>query len=148
MKLPHFRLAWLMAFVAIAALNFGAIRAVTDYRRPISDSLVVGALPMGNFLAFGLLIAHRRRRSRRFLLGFEFFGLTALVLYIAMAILFTDELGQTYLELASKPVRATIARTGWTNPRLVIAYVILSVWATLPQVAFALLGGFLFREAR
>jgi hypothetical protein len=145
---PRFRIVWVMVFVALAALEFGAIRAVMDYRRPTRDSLVVGALPMANFLVVGLLIGHRRRGSRRFLLGFEVFGTTALALYIAMAILFTDELDQSYLELAIEPLRATIGRTGWTTSRLLIAYFILSLWASLPQLAFALIGGFLFRKFR
>jgi hypothetical protein len=29
-KVPRFRVAWIMGLVAIAALNFGAIRAVSD----------------------------------------------------------------------------------------------------------------------
>jgi hypothetical protein len=145
---PRFPIVWVMVFVALAALEFGAIRAVTDYRGATRDSLVVGALPMANFLVVGLLIGHRRRGSRRFLLGFELFGATALTLYIAMAILFTDELGQSYLEPAIKPLRATIGRTGWTTSRLLIAYFMLSLWACLPQLAFALIGGFLSRNFR
>jgi hypothetical protein len=145
---PRFPIFWVMVIVALAALEFGAIRAVTDYRGATRNSLVVGALPMANFLAVGLLIGHRRRGSRRFLLGFELFGATALTLYIAMAILFTDELGQSYLELAIEPLRATIGRRGWTTSRLLIAYFIVSLWACLPQLAFALIGGFLSRNFR
>ena len=148
MRPPRFPNVWVMVFVALAALEFGTIRAVTDYRGATRDSLVVGALPMANFSVVGLLIGHRRRGSRRFLLGFVLFGATALTLYIAMAILFTDELGQSYLELAIKPLRETIGRTGWTTPRLLIAYFILSLWACLPQLAFALIGGLLSRNFR
>jgi hypothetical protein len=100
---------------------------------------------MANLLVVGLLVGNHRRASRRFLLGFEVFGTTALALYIAMAILFTDELDQSYLELVIKPLRKTIGRTGWTTSRLLIAYSILSLWASLPQFAFALIGGIVFR---
>ena len=103
---------------------------------------------MAKFLVVGLLIGHRWRGSRRFLLGFEVFGTTALALYIAMAILFTDELDQSYLELVIAPLRATLGRNGWTTTRLLIAYVIHSLWASLPQLAFALIGGLLSRKFR
>lgn len=148
MRPPRFRIVWVMGFVALAALEFGAIRAVTDYRGTTRDSLAVGALPMANLLVVGLLVGLRCPGSRRFLLGFEVFGTTALALYIALAILFTDALVQSYLELAIKPVRETLARTGWTTPRLLVAYFIVSLWATLPQLAFALIGGFLARRFR
>lgn len=137
-----------MVLVALAALEFGAIRAVMDYRGPTRDSLVVGALPMAHILVVGLLVGHRRRGSRRFLLGFEILGTTALAVYIATAILFTDELSQSYLELAIKPLRGTIGRTGWTTSRLLIASFTLSLWASLPQLGFALIGGFLSRKFR
>ncbi len=148
MRLPRFRIAWLMVGVVIAALEFGAIRAATDNRGPVGDSLVVGALPMGNFLVFGLLIGLRHPWSRRFILGFEVFGAAALAVYIAVATLFTEELDQSYLEIAITPVRETIGRTGWTTSRLLIAYFILAVWASLPLLAFALLGGCLSRKFR
>jgi hypothetical protein len=147
-KAPRFRIAWAMLLVAIVGLNFRAIRAVMDHRGLTNDSLAVGVIPMANFLAVGLLIGHRRRESRGFLLGFEVFGATALALYIAMAILFDRELEQFYLGLAIKPLKATIGWTGWTTPRLLIAYFILSLWASLPQLAFALIGGFLTRRFR
>ena len=148
MRLPRFRIAWLMVAVVIAALEFGAIRAVTDNRRLVSDELLVGALPMANFLLVGLLIGIRHSWSRRFILGFEIFGAAALAVYIAVAIHFTDELDQSYLEIVIRPVRESIGRRGWTNSRLLIAYFILAVWASLPLMAFALLGGFLSRKFR
>jgi hypothetical protein len=147
-RLPRFRIAWLMVAVIIAALEFWAIRAVTDNRGPVSDSLVVGALPMASFLVVGLLIGLRHPWSRRFILGFEVFGAAALAVYIAVAICFTEELDKSYLEIAISPVRETIGRTGWTNSRLLTAYFILSIWASLPLLAFALLGGFLSRKFR
>ena len=75
-------------FVALAALNFGAIRALSDIKSTSRnvlrqglydpaefdrimntltrvDLLGSGALPMGNILAFGFMI-HRRRRNRPF----------------------------------------------------------------------------------
>ena len=62
--------------------------------------------------------------------------------------IFTDELVQSYLELAIEPMRATLGRRGWTTSRLLIAYFVVSLWACLPQLAFALIGGFLSRHFR
>jgi hypothetical protein len=147
-KTPRFRIDWVMIFIAVAALNFGAIRATANYSIQTGVSLYVGAIPMGNLLAIVLMIGLQRRKSHRFLLGFELFGTMALVLYIAMAILFVEKLSESYLELAASPMRATLGRNGWTTPRLIIAYPVLSLWACLPQLAVALIGGFLSRNFR
>jgi len=140
-----------MVFVAFAALNFGAIRALKGYRpnTHTGEVLFVGALPMANVLVVGLLIVHRRRGSRRFLLGFEVFGATALARYISMAILSTGELLQSYLDLAINPIREAIGRRPFIPFHiLIVLYSIIAIWASLPQLAFALIGGFLCRKFR
>ena len=75
---------------------------------------------MANFLVVGLLVGHRYRGSRRFLLGFEVFGTTALALYIAMAILFSRrEVGvKSYLEYGpiSNPLRENHRANGLGPP--------------------------------
>ncbi len=67
LKLLRYRIAWLMVFVAIAALNFGAIRALSNIRTPLNnntiDVLSLGALPMANVLAVGILTGQQRRGS-------------------------------------------------------------------------------------
>ena len=73
MKTPRFRIAWLMALVALAALNFGAVRGFVDSYTEFY-ALVAGCLPMGDVLAVGLMIGGLRFRNHRFLLGFEVFG--------------------------------------------------------------------------
>ncbi len=46
MRPPRFPIVWVMVFVALAELKFGAIRAVTDYRGATRDSFrVAHALP-------------------------------------------------------------------------------------------------------
>ena len=55
MKPPRFRLAWIMVAVAIAALDFMVIRRSVDHRTPTGDFLLVGALPMANVLAIGII---------------------------------------------------------------------------------------------
>lgn len=95
-KAPRFRIAWVMVAVAIAALDFTAIRALLG---PYTNSLeyqktmllLLGALPMANVLAVGMLIGQRRPASRPFLLGFEAFGAMALALSIALASCFPEE---------------------------------------------------------
>jgi len=83
-KAPRFRIAWFMVFIALAALDFRAIRAMPEIGPPTSELLVLGALPMANVLALGLLIGQRRPGSRPFLLGFEAFGVMASALYVAL----------------------------------------------------------------
>jgi presenilin-like A22 family membrane protease len=67
-----------MVFVALSALDFTAIRAVFDHRGRTSYLLGLGAMSMANVLVVGLLVGHRSRGGRRFLIGFEAFGTMAL----------------------------------------------------------------------
>ncbi len=69
MKVPRFRIAWGMVFVAIVALNFGMIRASFGFELYVAQSLLLGALPMANVLAVGILIGQWHPGSRQFLLG-------------------------------------------------------------------------------
>jgi hypothetical protein len=138
-----------MAIVALAALNFGAIRAALDYPGGLNVLLCIAGLPMANALAVGLLIGHRHRGSRRFLLGFEAFGAATLG-FLIVAILSGKDWVWSYLTLATEPMRATLGPTGggkWSTFRLLVARSILSLWATLPQLTFALIGGFLSRKS-
>jgi hypothetical protein len=73
-KLHRIRIAWVMFAIAIAALDFAAIRAFLDYPGPFGEELLLGALPMSNVMAVGILIGRWRPGSSSFLLGFEKFG--------------------------------------------------------------------------
>jgi hypothetical protein len=144
MKVPRFRIAWVMVFVALAALNFTVVRAALD--GIISELLAVGAMPMATVLAIGLLIGYRRPGSRPFLLGFESFGALALAFYIALASCFDDEAVNPYLGLLLDPIAKAIG----TRPVvwIPIACSVGVVMLGLPQLAFALTGGFLSRKYR
>jgi hypothetical protein len=145
----RFPIAWLMVIVALAALDFGAFRAALDHANGPHVLLCVVALPMANALVLGLLIGRRHRGSHRFLVGFEAFGAAALA-YLIAAILSGEDWVWSYLTLATGPIRATIGPTGggkWTTSRLLVARSFLSLFATLPQLTFALMGGFLSRKA-
>jgi hypothetical protein len=144
--MPRFRIAWVMVAIAIAALDFAAIRAFFDI--PELGLLVLGALPMANVLAVGILIGQRHPGSRPFLLGFEAFGAMALALFVAVALasLFLDNYKLIHSYLA--PVILPIESIGQDRPLVFLpivlfAYVVMLGW---PQVAFALIGGFLSRR--
>jgi hypothetical protein len=168
-KTPRIAIASVMLAVAIAALDFGAIRAFSDARSRscnqlvrgpkdpaefdrIEDSLirvdllVSGALPMGNILAVGLLV-YQRRRSHLFLLGFAVFGAAALAVYIAAVSCVTYEQLWPYLDLVLDPLRKSFG----SSPNIVysaVVYLTFAVMLVLPQMAFALIGGLIFRRFR
>ena len=146
MKAPRFRIAMGMVFVAIVALNFGAIRASFGFEPYVAESLLLGALPMANVLAVGILIGQRRPGSRPFLLGFEAFGAMALTLYVALASFFPGAV-TLCLELIEEILEKTIGR----HPPFVfipIVCFVAVVMLGLPQVVFALIGGSLSRRFR
>jgi hypothetical protein len=148
-KVIRFPIAWLMAIIALAALNFGAIRAALDYPGGPNVLLCIVGLPMANALAVGLLIGRRHRGSRQFLVGFEACG-AAMLGFLIVAIVSGKDWVWSYLTLATEPIRAALGPTGggkWTAIRLLVARSFLSVWATLPQLTLALIGGFLSRKA-
>jgi hypothetical protein len=136
-----------MVAVAIAALNLGAIRAVFDRNSRTSYQLGIGAMPMANVLVVGLLIGHRRRRSRRFLSGFVVFGAMALAVYATVASLFAEDLVNPYLRFS---YNLLLGYTGILMPRpvqfsFVMHDLFRAIMLGLPQLAFALIGGFFLR---
>jgi hypothetical protein len=149
-KVPRFRIAWVMVGVAIAALDFAEIRAFlgphpASLGRQKHALLLLGALPMGNVLAVGMLTGQCRRGSRPFHLGFEAFGAMALTLFIALAVYFPREVVMSYLT----PVVDSIDKVIWPNhPFVLIATqgVVAVVMLGWPQLVFAVIGGFLFRK--
>jgi hypothetical protein len=146
-KMPRFRIAWGMVAVAIAALDFAAIRASLEIRETVL--LVLGALPMANVLAVGILIAQQRPGNRPFLLGFEAFGAMALALFITVAVaslIFENEIFiHYYLVQVMRLIKKSIPedRPLVFVPIVLFAYVVMLGW---PQVVFALIGGFLSRR--
>jgi hypothetical protein len=137
-----------MFYVALAALDFRAIRAVFDHRGPTSYLLGLGAMPLANILVIGLLIGHWRRSGRRFLMGFEVFGTMALAAYAILASLFAEELVIPYIRLLHTPVMIDVDNSIRTSHEsyFLIYYLILAVLLGLPLFAFALIRGFLCRR--
>jgi hypothetical protein len=135
-----------LAVIAIAALDFAVIRTLADYRTATGDLLLVGAMPMANVLAVGMLAGLRSLRSRPFLLGFEAFGALALAFYLILSIFFY-RVPRLYVQ----PVTDHLLRTFRGYGVFVCVSAICSAagaMLVLPQVTFALIGGFLFRKFR
>ncbi len=146
MKTPRIRIGSLMVVIASAALNLGAISAALRSNSQAATFLILGALPMTNLLAVGFQIGWRRPNSRPFLLGFESFGVVALVLYSAFVCFSPDPEWSLdpYLAITVGPMITFVEQN---YPSLLHPISLIGVAAMLgwPQVAFALLGGFLFR---
>jgi hypothetical protein len=132
-----------MVVVAIAALDFAAIRAI--YGSSEGGLLVLGALPMAHILAVGLLISRRRPGSRPFLLGFETFGAMALALFVTWASCCDPEAVNPYLDLFLDPLEQIVGQ-GRPFVFIPIAFFGAAVMLGWPQVVFALIGGFLSRR--
>jgi hypothetical protein len=146
MKVPRFRIASIMALVILVALNLGAIREYPDGN--LWELMPMGCLPIGNFLAVGLLPGFRRRTNRPFLLGFELFGATALASYSIVASLFAMEVVMPYLHLVTQPLSNCFGRRPHSPAQLLVLYSIATVMLGLPQLVIALAGGLLFRKFR
>jgi hypothetical protein len=154
LRIPRIRIAWVMVAIAIAAVGLTVIRALNDYRTPIGELLILGAVPMANVLAVGLLIGQQRPGRRAFLLGFETFGAMALALYVVLTVFFGDPSGAltffgdlmtSYVDLVIDPINEFIGRD---QPLVYIpiACAVCVIMLGWPQVAIAFLGGFLFRR--
>jgi hypothetical protein len=148
-KVPRMRIAWAMFAVAIIAIDFAVMRALNEYPNPFGEELLFGAVPMANVLVVGLLIAQQRPRSRPFLLGFEFFGAIALASYIALALSFPGPSGpiRPYVAIVLDPIVGLMGLTSTPTSVLIIWLAVLFMLGW-PQLAFALLGGFLSRRYR
>jgi hypothetical protein len=83
-----------MAFIALAAFDFRAMRECVQYQG-ITITFSLGAMPMANVLVVSLLIRHRCHRGRGFFSGFVVSGAMALAVFI-VAMLFAKELINIY----------------------------------------------------
>jgi hypothetical protein len=147
-KLPRFRIAWLMVLVAIVGLDCWAIRTFLDDRRWIAGA-GIGGLPMVHILIFVPLVSRSYRSSRRFLWGFEVFGAAAVILCIALMVLAPPFWGFCNQRLVINPlVRAWGVPMNWRDNQWLICGFLQSLLVTLPQLAFALICGFLVHHRR
>jgi|GEM_PF-5559301 len=147
MKLPRFRIAWVMVFVALTALNFAVLRAALDSKSFFMEMFALGPMPMATVLAIGLIIGYRNPWSRPFLLGFESFGAMAIALLVVLSACCGEETVGPYVSLFIEPIAKII---GMNRPLIFIpiACSVGVIALGLPQVAFALMGGSLSRKYR
>jgi hypothetical protein len=142
LKAPRFRIAWVMVFVAVSAINFAAVRLELHHHTEFGEMLVLGAMPMASVLAVGLLFGLGRPDRRPCLFGFTLFGAMALAFSIILIVFFGEATLVPYLSLFLAPLEQIV---GPDRPVvwIPVVYSIAVGVLTLPQVAFALLGGFL-----
>jgi hypothetical protein len=139
-KLPRISIAALMTLVVFVAANCAILKGIMARPSVWNEVFILGVLPMANLLAIGLLPGLQRQRARSrfggFRAGFEVCGGLAMVTFLALSLKFTDlffHFGQS-----------------WFQPYLVLTPGLGLVSAVLlaflgPQLAFAVLGGWLGR---
>lgn len=133
-----------MALVLLVALDIWvgkALRGVPLFVPDLSDLIIFGALPMASVLSIGLYpilrSRHEHEREPPGLVGFEVGGLAALLLFLVCSLTMPHSLhdGVGLVLRAIVPVPP--------GPVFLTAAVILLL---LPQLALALLGGWLYRR--
>jgi hypothetical protein len=151
---PRFSIGSLMPVVLLAALDLLAIRIVlgggssAGHASPTAELLSVGVPPMASLLSLGLLALFGgpgRRGSRPALIGFEVFGWAA-VLSFAVSALRAPRSFFGLVDPVLEPVRQSLGRD---SPLFIPAVLSVAMTLlTLPQLAFALLGGWLLSGYR
>jgi hypothetical protein len=142
MRIPRFTISGMMALVLLVALDAWACKALMGsplFSAPVTELIVLGALPMANVLALGLypilMSRHKHESGRPGLVGFEVGGLAALLLYLACSVLMPHPIhwgvGNLLRTIGFVP-----------GPALLAGAVVLLL---IPQVALAILGARLGR---
>jgi hypothetical protein len=142
MKLPRLRLSWLMVAVVLAAINLTVMRAALDSRSFLVGALALGAMPLGTALGIGVVIGYRSHKSGPFLSGFETFGTIALAVYVAACLFDEDKVGR-YIGLCVGPI-AYFAEAD--NVGVPLAYFVTVVALLMPELTFALIGGWFSKK--
>ena len=107
MKAPRFRIASIMLIVAVAALNLGVLQA----RILRNHSSLLGALPMANALAVGMVTPRQRRGGLPFLVGFLAFGAIAVAAYAAVVTWFDGQIKTLYIAPVLRYLVQTIGQS-------------------------------------
>jgi hypothetical protein len=164
MRLPSFSIATLMLFVAMAALDASLLRQIGVWESNEKVASACSIFVMVNILAVGFLrIMSLRGRNCRFLIGFEFAGSMAVLGYWGCFRWLPDQTYELYSQVQMPVYRfCEIFLPSWVSNSMWAEYLDQHVFyvkyalilAVLPiftapfvlsQVAFALIGGFLFR---
>jgi hypothetical protein len=145
-KLPRLDVRLLVIVVAIVVLNFAAVRAVFGHAGLVNELLAVGVAPILSVLAIGVLVGYRCPDRRLFLLGFESFGPMALAIYVVLASCVPDETIGPYLRAVVKPLARIVGTDRDVLIMPIAHYSVVVTALAVPQIAFALIGGFLSRR--
>jgi hypothetical protein len=146
-KGPRFRISSVMAFIAVAAIDFVVAMALIGFRTPMDDLLLLGALPMANVLFIIMLRGRGRPESRPFLPGLEVFGATALVLFVLLASVSPHRVLGTYLGPMANAVTYYLGPYG-DAVRISVLCTAAAAMLVVPQLAFAVVGCLLFSGSR
>jgi hypothetical protein len=146
MKYFRFSISTLMAVVLVVALDCMAINMLIVrplFRVPLSELILLGALPMANILAIGLLRLwadrNERGQTRPLLVGFEICGWVTLLVFLTCAVLATE----SFHDGVGALLRSLSLRPG--DPLFLIGAVAILL---LPQLALASVGGWSIRSYR
>jgi len=136
MKLPRFNLAGAMTFVAVVALNLGAVRALYD---GADDHLLFDALPTANVLAAVAFAGFRRRRLRSFAIGFVLAGAMSLFAYQV----WLEKYPWNVIRYLGPPFGALehLVETAFPDSRVVSLFVLAGVAFAVPHLIVAIAAG-------
>jgi hypothetical protein len=143
-KWLRFSIFDLMLLVALAAADLVLWRLFTAanfHPRAFADLFIVGTLPMANLLVLGIVRLTRARSrddaARRFWAGFETFGGVAILLFLVSSVLAGNALHKAIDDTVQPLVRLGVPIVAVILPALLV-----------PQLAFALFGGWIGRSFR
>ena len=136
MSVPRFNLAGAMIFVAVVALNLGAVRALYD---DIGEQLLFDALPTVNLLAAVAFAGFRRRYLRAFAIGFVLAGASSLIAFLVW-INTNPWTAIRYLGPPSEALDCLVAGA-FPDSHVLIMNVIFVVVFSIPHAILGLVGG-------
>jgi hypothetical protein len=134
----------MMTIIALVGLDCLAIR-VSHFSLAAENAVFVG-LPMQGVLAIGLLLMLRRRRRAEkplpFLVGFEVVGWICLLICLVVCIQ-TPQAVDEHLAYNLTPLVTAIGFEKFSVPDLICRYSIAMAYLTAPQLALALIAGWI-----
>lgn len=156
MRWFRFSIRSLVFAVVLVAVNCGALAAIAPYRQARAIEAVFGALPMGNLLAImGYRRLVRGTATSPFFVGFALFGTIAVVVWITGCLTTDERLHKSAASWFAQSLQwvpfftrasAGIVAGPSIFPRLYFLFVIAAIiwtFTALPQLLFALAGGWL-----
>jgi hypothetical protein len=135
MARPRWSIAWVMALVAVSAVDLAVIHALVDGPEAL---FLFDALPMANLLALAGFVGFRSRRRRAFAAGFVVAGASSLIAYKVWA----ENHPWTWLGDV-EPLTTLVARAEDSHSLYAIipAYAVLVLALAVPHTLLGLAGG-------